>query len=81
MYKVSATFDNGSFVTFGGFKAPVGGGKAPESLNCDALNELFAGQPMPLNAADYTAVGIPEYEMTAIVIALNQAYENSLAGQ
>ncbi len=81
MYKVSATFDNGTIVTFGGFKEPVGGGKAPEILDCDALNELFAGQPMPLNAADYTAVGIPEYEMTAIVIALNQAYENSLAGQ
>ena len=41
---------------------------------------LLDGQEMPLPTDGWTASGLPEYEAAAIVIALNQAYVNSLAG-
>ena len=38
---------------------------------------------MPLNPSDFTSsIGdVPAYAVQAIVIALNDAYQNSLAGQ
>ena len=78
-YTFAAAFTGQTFVTCGGYKTAVGS-EIREPLDCGALNELFAGLQMPLSIGEYTMAGVPEYEMTAIVIALNQAYENSLAG-
>ena len=52
----------------------------PEAIDCIQLNELLDGHQMPLPVDGWLASGLPEYETTAIVVALNQAYENSLAG-
>ncbi len=79
-YTVAAAFTGDTLVTFGAFKTPVGNIEAAEKVDCSALNLLLDGLHMPLTIGDATAAGVPEYEMTAIVIALNQAYENSLAG-
>ena len=79
-YTAAAAFDNGALTAFGVFKAPVGNDDAAEAVDCDALRALLIGREMPLNATDYLAAGMPEYEVTAVVIALNQAYENALAG-
>ena len=78
-YTFAAAFTGNTFMTCGGYKTAVGS-EIRERLDCGAINELFTGLKMPLDIHAYTIPGIPEYEMTAIVIALNQAYENSLAG-
>ena len=47
------------------------------------LHDALFGLTMPLNPADFTSsIGdVPAYAVKAIVIALNDAYQNSLAGQ
>ena len=39
------------------------------------------GQPLPLDPDAYTFSGMEDYLGKAVVIAVNQAYEQSLAGQ
>ena len=78
-YRVAATFENGRLVTFGAYKALLNSDKVAP-IDCIQLNELLDGQEMPLPTDCWTVSSLPEYEMTAIVIALNQAYVNSLAG-
>ena len=51
------------------------------ALELPALSEALSGRTMPLNAAEIAVEGLAAYQTEAIVIALNQAYENSLAGQ
>jgi hypothetical protein len=79
-YRVAAVFENGALGTFGAYKVPVSSNDTPEAIDCIQLNELLDGQQMPLPVDDWLASGLPEYETTAIVVALNQAYANSLAG-
>ena len=79
-YRVAAVFENGALGTFGAYKAPLNSGDTTESIDCIQLNELLDGRQMPLPVDGWVASGLPEYETTAIVVALNQAYANSLAG-
>ena len=47
-----------------------------------ALEELLIGQTMPLDPAQYGAAGdLAAYQVAGIILALNDAYQNSLAGQ
>ena len=78
-YRAAAAFENGRLVTFGAYKAPLNS-ETVEPIDCVLLNKLLDGQEMPLPTDGWTASGLPEYEAAAIVIALNQAYVNSLAG-
>ena len=52
-------------------------------LNDQALNDALIGREMPLDPAEFTAgIGdVPAYAVNAIVIALNDAYNQSSAGQ
>ena len=79
-YRVAAVFENGALGTFGAYKAAVSSNDTPEAIDCIQLNELLDGHQMPLPVDGWLASGLPEYETTAIVVALNQAYANSLAG-
>ena len=79
-YRVAAVFENGALGTFGAYKAAVNSNDTPEAIDCIQLNELLDGHQMPLPVDGWLASGLPEYETTAIVVALNQAYANSLAG-
>ena len=78
-YRVAASFENGMLVTFGAYKAPLNS-ETVEPIDCVLLNELLDGQEMPLPTDGWTAADLSEDEVAAIVTALNQAYENSLAG-
>ena len=79
LFRVAAAFENGRLVTFGAYKTPLNS-ETVEPIDCVLLNELLDGQEMPLPADGWTAADLAEDEMTAVVTALNQAYENSLAG-
>ena len=52
-------------------------------LNDQQLNDALIGQEMPLDLAEFTAAigDVPAYAVNAIVIAINQAYENPVPGQ
>ena len=80
VYTTAAAFEGDKLVTFGAYKAPVGNSAATEGVSCEALNEKLDGLQMPLSVGEYMIADMPEYEVIAIEIALNQAYENSLAG-
>jgi hypothetical protein len=79
--RADARFEDGKLSFVSVRTSPIGEHSAGEETT--AVDEWAAllGQPMPLNAADCQVAGVPEYMAQAVVIALNQAYENSLAGQ
>ena len=79
--RADARFEDGKLSFVSVRTSPIGEHSAGEETT--AVDEWAAllGQPMPLNAADCQVAGVPEYMTQAVVIALNQAYENSLAGQ
>ena len=79
-YYVAAAFENDVLTFFAVYKQPVGDAETKEAVDCDALSEYLSGQQMPLTIKGIPEAGLPEYEVIAIEIALNQAYENSLAG-
>ncbi len=79
-YTVSALFDGDLLSEFDLTEAPVGG-KEASALETGPLMDALKGQRMPLSAADYTAAGTAPYTLEAVVIALNEAYAQSLAGQ
>ena len=78
-YRVAAAFENGKLITFGAYKAPLNS-ETVEPIDCVKLNELLGGHEMPLPVDGWEASGLSEYDIAAIVIALNQAYVDSLAG-
>ena len=79
-YNVAAGFEGDALTEFTVLTEPAGTG-APVlgtgHLDDPALTEALLGQIMPLDPADYSGVGgVPEYAVRAVVIAINQAYEN-----
>ena len=79
-YSVSANFAGNTLQSFSLFETPVG----EEQLIPVEDSPLYAaltGQTMPLDAGDYSSIGVAPYAAQAVVIALNQAYEHSLSGQ
>ncbi|MBR5111526.1 MAG: FMN-binding protein, partial [Clostridia bacterium] len=79
-YNAAAAFENGVLTYFGVYKQPIGNDQAKEAVQCDALGEFLIGQQMPLSIGGIQGADMPEYEVIAIEIALNQAYVDSLAG-
>ena len=79
-YAVSALFDGDVLAAFELTESPLGGGEAT-LVESGPLHEALAGRKMPLKTADAAAAGISSYAAQAVVIALNEAYAQSLAGQ
>ena len=83
-YRVYATFEGNKLTNYAIFTDPVGAEKAKEdySVYDPALWSALIGQKMPLNPNDFTSSigGVPAYVVNALVIALNDAY-NQTAGQ
>ncbi|NLD83231.1 MAG: FMN-binding protein [Clostridiales bacterium] len=79
-YAVSALFDGDVLAAFELTESPLGGGEAT-LVESGPLHEALAGRKMPLKTADAAAAGLSSYAAQAIVIALNEAYAQSLAGQ
>ena len=63
------------------FQTTVGADRERTALDASGLEEVFLNAALPLNAADYAASGYPGYLVQAVVLAVNEAYEQSLAGQ
>ncbi len=88
-YNVLAEFEDGRLSAAIIYVSPAGvpieklEGKNVSILNDAQLSEALIGLTMPLNPADFTgSIGnVPAYAVSAVVIAVNQAYENSIPGQ
>ena len=80
-YQAAAEFEGDKLSSFVILTSPVNGAADAAALELPALSEALSGRTMPLNAAEIAVEGLAAYQTEAIVIALNQAYENSLAGQ
>lgn len=79
-YYVYAEFDGKTLQGFSLFENLVGSEQLVH-VEGSALYEVLAGCEMPLNAAELPLSGEKAYVTQAVVIALNQAYENFLSGQ
>ena len=88
-YNVLAGFDGGRLSAVIIYTSPAGvpigklEGEDVSMLNDAQLNDALIGREMPLDPAEFTAsIGdVPAYAVNAIVIAINQAYENPVPGQ
>ena len=83
-YRVVAAFEGNKLTNYAVFIDPVGAEKAEDAVSVydPALWNALIGQEMPLNPDDFTGSigGVPAYAVNAVVIALNDAYNQS-AGQ
>ena len=88
-YNVLAGFDGNKLNALIAYTSPAGvpieklEEKDVSMLNDPQLNEALIGLEMPLDPAAFAAAigDVPAYAVSAIVIAINQAYENSVPGQ
>ena len=85
-YTVWAEFDGNTLTHFSVYTAPAGPSvpvHEMEEFDASALEQVLAGREMPLNEADFTESigGLPTYTVSAIVIAINQAYAQDAPGQ
>ena len=60
---------------------PVGDHAAGQAKHMEDEFSSLIGASLPLNASDFLISGVPEYLTKAVVIAVNQAWDASLAGQ
>ena len=84
-YTAVAAFDGNQLVNYIVYTVPVSGENPEEAVSLDnpALQEALIGREMPLNPDEFkTGIGgSPAYVVNAIVIAINDAYNQSSAGQ
>ena len=81
-YGAVASFEDGRLKEFTILTVPANGEETSveaDKLENAALYDALIGQEMPLDPGAYSVAGLPEYAVTAIVIALNQAFENTVA--
>jgi uncharacterized protein with FMN-binding domain len=76
--EANAIFDDNKLVEAVITKTPAGG-DVTDLL--EGAWDILLGSEMPLTVEQVTVNGAQPYTVQAVVIALNQAYENSLAGQ
>ena len=76
--EANAIFDENMLAEAVITKTPVGG---DVTALLDGAWDTLLGSEMPLSVEQVTVNGAQPYTVQAVVIALNQAYENSLAGQ
>ena len=76
--EANAIFDENTLTEAVITKTPVGG---DVTALLDGAWDTLLGSEMPLSVEQVTVNGAQPYTVQAVVIALNQAYENSLAGQ
>lgn len=77
---VQASFEDGRLTDVSAERANAASGESYEAFSADAWENL-TGEPLPLDAGAYRFPGVEDYLGKAVVIAVNQAYEESLAGQ
>ena len=77
--RASCMFSGDRLALYELYLQPLSGDQREEtSLDAGELYDRLYQATLPLNAADYTDSSLPEYLTQAIVIAVNQAYEQSL---
>ena len=78
--EATASFQDGKLLSADVTAFPLNGADQPVPFAAALLADL-TGQDMPLDAAEIAIEGQPDYLARAIAIALNDAYNASLAGQ
>ena len=84
-YHAATAFDGNTLVKYAIIIVPEGAEKPEDLVYLDdpALESALIGREMPLNPADFldSMGSLPAYVVNAIVIAINDAYNQSSAGQ
>ena len=78
--QANAAFDGNTLAALNLSKKAVGSDEYTLLDNADAYQQALTGKMVPLQESD-AAVEDAEYVKTAVVIAINEAYAQSLAGQ